>query len=197
MKKTMIVVAAVAMVAGMVSADLAVDWKSTGAAVYDIGGSGGTGPFIEGAKLQLVWSAAGITTVNDTAYPLVGGATLPGEFVLGGDQVTGTFGTWSDLGGIFSNDDVGGANINAGFFFARIFQGTAAAGEYFVDIPMGNAAEYIYDSGTPSTVFSSDTVAASTWIDQNGTTVIPEPATLGLMGVAGLGMFLARRKARR
>lgn len=28
-------------------------------------------------------------------------------------------------------------------------------------------------------------------------TVIPEPATLGLMGVAGLGMFLARRKARR
>jgi hypothetical protein len=27
-------------------------------------------------------------------------------------------------------------------------------------------------------------------------TVIPEPATLGLMGVAGLGMFLARKKAR-
>lgn len=27
--------------------------------------------------------------------------------------------------------------------------------------------------------------------------VIPEPATIGLMGVAGLGMFLARRKARR
>ncbi|MDF7825020.1 PEP-CTERM sorting domain-containing protein, partial [Pontiellaceae bacterium B12227] len=28
-------------------------------------------------------------------------------------------------------------------------------------------------------------------------TVIPEPATLGLLGIAGLGMFLARRKARR
>jgi len=27
--------------------------------------------------------------------------------------------------------------------------------------------------------------------------VIPEPATIGLMGVAGLGMFLARRKVRR
>lgn len=27
--------------------------------------------------------------------------------------------------------------------------------------------------------------------------VIPEPATLGLMGVAGLGMYLARRKVRR
>lgn len=27
--------------------------------------------------------------------------------------------------------------------------------------------------------------------------VIPEPATIGMMGVAGLGMFLARRKARR
>jgi hypothetical protein len=30
-----------------------------------------------------------------------------------------------------------------------------------------------------------------------GVSVIPEPATFGLMGVAGLGMFLARRKARR
>jgi len=27
--------------------------------------------------------------------------------------------------------------------------------------------------------------------------VIPEPATLGLMGIAGLGLFLARKKARR
>lgn len=27
--------------------------------------------------------------------------------------------------------------------------------------------------------------------------VIPEPATIGLMGIAGLGLFLARRKARR
>lgn len=27
--------------------------------------------------------------------------------------------------------------------------------------------------------------------------VVPEPATIGLMGVAGLGMFLARRKTRR
>lgn len=27
--------------------------------------------------------------------------------------------------------------------------------------------------------------------------VIPEPATIGLMGIAGLGMFLARRKTRR
>ena len=27
--------------------------------------------------------------------------------------------------------------------------------------------------------------------------VVPEPATFGLMGIAGLGMFLARRKARR
>jgi len=31
---------------------------------------------------------------------------------------------------------------------------------------------------------------------QTSTQVIPEPATLGLMGVAGLGMFLARKKTR-
>ena len=32
---------------------------------------------------------------------------------------------------------------------------------------------------------------------QSNIEVVPEPATLGLMGVAGLGMFLARRKSRR
>ena len=35
-------------------------------------------------------------------------------------------------------------------------------------------------------------------VKMTGTVVaIPEPATLGLMGIAGLGMFLARKKARR
>lgn len=32
---------------------------------------------------------------------------------------------------------------------------------------------------------------------QTSVEVIPEPATFGLMGIAGLGMFLARKKARR
>jgi hypothetical protein len=32
---------------------------------------------------------------------------------------------------------------------------------------------------------------------QTNIEIIPEPATLGLMGIAGLGMFLARRKTRR
>ena len=32
---------------------------------------------------------------------------------------------------------------------------------------------------------------------QTSVEVIPEPATIGLMGIAGLGLFLARRKARR
>jgi|SaaInl8_200m_RNA_FD_contig_51_964237_length_953_multi_3_in_0_out_0_1 hypothetical protein len=44
-------------------------------------------------------------------------------------------------------------------------------------------------TGTPQTFAGGDVTTA--------VTVIPEPATFGLMGVAALGMFLARKKARR
>ena len=40
--------------------------------------------------------------------------------------------------------------------------------------------------------------AGGTGVNANTTVIaIPEPATFGLMGIAGLGMFLARKKARR
>ena len=53
-----------------------------------------------------------------------------------------------------------------------------------VSLPVGATALNVDQSAELS-------FAAQPWV------AIPEPATLGLMGIAGLGMFLARKKARR
>ena len=59
----------------------------------------------------------------------------------------------------------------------------------------GNVAGFSTASGD----FSVGTIQAGTFdaSEMGGLTVIPEPATFGLMGIAGLGLFLARKKARR
>jgi len=191
--KKVITMAMVAMIAGIAAADLAINWDNANQPVYDVGGSGGVGPFIESAKIQLMWSATGaITTPGE--YALL----EPGEYALD-TQVNGGYGLWAGFGGIYTSADVGGADINVGFFFTRVYEATGAGGEMFVDVALGDAADFVYSATDPLTTFTDNGLGgAPAWIDQNGTTVvIPEPATLGLMGIAGLGMFLARRKARR
>ncbi|MDF7800963.1 PEP-CTERM sorting domain-containing protein [Pontiellaceae bacterium B1224] len=64
------------------------------------------------------------------------------------------------------------------------YVGFSALGGQFVDLQPGTDPALVAQS------FNGGDV-------QTATEVIPEPATLGLMGIAGLGMFLARKKARR
>jgi hypothetical protein len=71
----------------------------------------------------------------------------------------------------------------AGFFVVVDATTIDSGAQYAPAVPLSYAAGDSANTGT--TVISGDWVA------------IPEPATLGLMGIAGLGMFLARRKARR
>ncbi|MEE9358731.1 MAG: PEP-CTERM sorting domain-containing protein [Sedimenticolaceae bacterium] len=204
MKKTMAIVAVIAM-AGVASADLAVDWAST-AGMYDVGGSGGGGPFITDGIVQLIWDASGSQTISGGAggYNVGGGALLAGEFLLNTAVINSGFGQWADGVGIYSDANVGGADIASGVFFTRIFQdATGSVGSFFLDTGE-MAATLVYNAGPPVDPASITdysgiaVVGASTGsIDANATTVIPEPATFGLMGIAGLGMFLARRKVRR
>jgi hypothetical protein len=197
MKKVLIV--AMALVASFAVADLSVDWNNSNLPVYDVGGTGTVGPFVEGGVIQLIWSLNGITTTTPGEYAVNDGALLPGETQLGALDFTGGFGLWQGLGGVFSNADVGGTDINTGFFFTRIHQRQGQAGDFFVDVGEVNAADWVYSATDPATVFKDNALGgAPVSIDQAGTTtIIPEPATIGLMGIAGLGMYLARRKTRR
>jgi len=64
-----------------------------------------------------------------------------------------------------------------------------ATNEHFAKIFIGGTALSALTAGTDYTIVSNG--ANSSTI-----TAIPEPATIGLMGIAGVGMMLARRKAR-
>jgi len=209
MKKA-IMIATVA-VAGVVCADLSTIFQNTQIIIDD-----GSGGLADGAKVQLIWSGAGIQTAGGGQFNVLNGATLGGEFVLaetttfgsGGAQPAGN-GLWQPVQDVYFNSDVGGADINSGFFFTRIFNATGAAGESFLDIGQVDASLWVYDDGStltppapdPATIYQENSVPGAAFstqlLNQNGSTVIPEPATIGLMGIAGLGMFLARRKNRR
>ena len=92
----------------------------------------------------------------------------------------------TELTGSFS----GGADI-----FARIYQdSTAGVGSLYYDGAVVAAAD---SSTTPTPPPTTYNFGGNTGTDvADFATVIPEPATIGLMGIAAAGLFTARRKVR-
>jgi hypothetical protein len=84
-----------------------------------------------------------------------------------------------------------GANV-----FARIYQGSTAAGSLYYDgaivaVPNVNLA------GVPPPTSTSYNFGGNGGVEVGSfATVIPEPATIGLMGIAAAGLFTVRRKVR-
>ena len=197
MKKTMAVLMVVA-VAGVASADLAVNAKNQTPLVREGFTSIGPGQGLEaGAYVQLLWKAdnAGYQS-DDLAESLLN----PGEYLLrdGYADNVGLFNLTSSPA--FTDAEVGGADVNTGYFYARIFErGTVAPGDFFLEMGIQGPTLTEFDPLVAPSTYSLNMGldVAEVWIDSQGTTVVPEPATIGLMGIAGLGLVLARRKARR
>jgi hypothetical protein len=103
-------------------------------------------------------------------------------------------------GGWLINDFVSSDNSNIGTAYAIVVDhggytslSDIQIGDY-VGFVTGGAVEDLQPGvNPPATGPTFDGGAVQT----NVQVVVPEPATFGLMGVAGLGLFLARRKARR
>lgn len=201
MKKiTMAILAGVA-VAGVASADISVLFKSQTALVREGYTTLGPGQGLEaGAYVQLIWKADNAGYQSDNLDVSLLNA---GEYLLA-DGYAGAVGIFDIPGGgvasQFSDSDVGGNNILNGYFYARVFErGTVAVGDYFLEMGIQGSPLTEYDPLSAGTTYSDNMAAdvGDIWIDSQGTTVVPEPATIGLMGVAGIGMFLARKKSRR
>jgi len=183
-------IAVVAMIAGAACADLSVEWRSQTGAIAET--DGGT-DFLVGSTIELIWSPNdAITTAG--AYDLVALEAANSFYVLS-SEVTGANSTWSGFGGVFDNTLIGGNDINTGFFYTRIFQNDGSAGENFMDYSMGAGASFVFNSLDAATTFKDNVTPAGTgnWIGDNNTTVVPEPATIGLFGLGALSAWIIRR----
>jgi hypothetical protein len=211
MKKVVLIASAVA-IAAIASADLSISFvNNTAGVILD---SSGATYLPEPSIVQLIWAPAdnAVSRLVDGEVG-VGGTLKAGEYLL--LQATTAapnpfgYGSWGPFGGVYSSADVGGADINTGYFFARVFNGDALANSYYYETTALAGASWMFDPNDPNnqktysdSIVAADVAAdgtgggAALQLDFNGTQVVPEPATIGLMGIAGLGMYLARRKVR-
>ena len=184
--KKVITMVAVAAVAAVATADI-VSFKYNGGVLSDAGGAAyPQGAIVGGAVTMLVdlnpLVSGGSINIVDIPAPLLTADISVGPAFAGGRYSTLAVESDTDFSGgapmAYLVFDPNGGGIQVGDVI-----GLAAAGDTL------NAL-------TPP-IGAGDIQSFSPGDIQANVTVIPEPATLGLMGIAGLGMYLARRKVRR
>lgn len=188
MKKLIVALAVVAL-AGAASADIKASFIA-GFGIYGNGSNGGLVDNIAGTEITLQLFAGGGDGLNLDAGGVLIGVAQGNDTLIGTitDSISGTgdFGDYAaTLAGVINGLDaadtwytVSGVN----------------AGDWVFVSPVALASLGALDA--PETVFF-DNGGAGVFDLDGSVVVVPEPATLGLMGIAGLGMFLARRKTRR
>ena len=146
------------------------------------------------ATVQLIYAGAdGIANDTGTIDPGTANADL-----LYGDDVLLYSSTFENTGALYEDSAAGSFGVFDGAAFvtadvyARIFN--PAGDRYFVDRVLQFSD---LDSGASPAPTPEKYIMNSSGPGEASGVVIPEPATIGLMGIAGLGMFLARRKTRR
>lgn len=137
-----------------------------------------------------------------TARTTPGGNTAPG-FGMPANSATLTPGStpiidggpvWSPLGG-WSGDCFSGVGNGCGYTgWIRSNFTIGATGNYVLEFGVVNWSDTIYDSGL---ALAGTTIAGEPIGDGDGDGEVPEPASLTLFGLAGLGAAARRRVLRR
>ncbi len=202
MKKTIVMLAAVALVSGVYADIFANPFFG-----YGVGGNGNGGGIVNNTQGTLIvmqvingggdgldYVAPGIVNYNQPGgvFDLAGNDSLIGT-VFG--TVSATPGSdYSDFGTLIAGS-VGGF-------------GTPWVADTYVRVSGIGQNDWVWESAVaftdgdysdPKTLPENVDVDGSVAVSADGSVtvnVIPEPATIGLMGIAGLGLFLARKKAR-
>ena len=215
MKKILMAVFALVVAATVASAGVAISWNTVwGAYTHDAPNvTGGTDNLLGtySAIWQLIYAGADdtIDPIPSHEVPVAGGPN--GDYVYGDDVVwgqreinvgggpAGDGTTWND----WMLRTAGNPNYEApgwttpGFVYQRVFEtqvfGTITAGDYYFETGLvalntgwseGNSPEYFFlDTGSAG--FQATTPIYA----------IPEPATMGLLGLGALALAIRRRRA--
>ncbi len=197
MKKTTAFLVA-ALASSSVFADIDVELKNidSSGSVYK---SGGGTIAVNQAYVQLVWSPTNTAQANITDSQLLGA----GEYLL--NEVyssAGAAGRFPSQGILtYTDADVGNNNINAGFFFVRIYDYDAAViseGDFYLQQYVQGPTLTEYDTApAPRPIaYNTDGSLGGALDDTNvggGNVVIPEPAVASLIGIFGVGLLFGRR----
>lgn len=210
MKKVIIALAVMAMAVGShadIYASMFVDFG-----VWGNGAEGGIVDDVVGTKiLATVIDGNGDGIDYQNGNQVVYNPNTGAMNLLGNDTLIGEFSLTIDAAGTFQNEGFGLISIVGGAGIANtadayiVVNGTqlgdwAWVGQQGVDFNVFEDKIFGATPPTPQTVSFAGTADGSTSnaiADGSiAVAVIPEPATFGLMGIAGLGLFLARKKAR-
>jgi hypothetical protein len=150
----------------------------------------------ETALIQLINAGANGTA---DAVSAAGGGMFGDDVLIGSVSITATATGAADYTGyaVLSGTTFEEAGTAGADVFARIYQdSTASVGSLYYDGFILAAPDVDLDgsptpTATPYNFGGNDGVETADFA-----TVIPEPATIGLMGIAAAGLFTARRKVR-
>jgi len=216
MKKFLLAIFALAVATTVATAAVGISWTTVyGAYVHD---APNTTDYPSANNLlgtynaiwQLIYAGADnlVEPIPVGTIPTAGG--INGDYVYGDDVVWGqreiAIGggsandapyntTWDDWmlwqSGDQVYEDLGWAT--EGFVYQRVFEGTPANGSWYFETPV-LALDTAYTAMGGPQVFNLDTGSAGFQPDTQ-ITAIPEPATMGLLGLGALVMAIRRRRS--
>jgi len=211
-KISLILCLAISLMAGVAWADVGVNWYNT-TYMADDDTNNPADYDNEPAYGEMYWSTsstpwtpeAGDVSTTDTVG-MVHSTDQGPVYVL--DTVFTTNGSYGRFGSsiapvvVYSNGNVGGANINAGYIYAMLFDDTNLVGlltQYHVS-SVFNTASYVYDVGNPLSFIQLNQAGGAGPYpgDDYGYNLVPEPMSLSLYGL-GMAVLvgLSRRRQRR
>ena len=214
MKKFLMAICALIIATTVATAAVSVAWTAGQWGENHLGDGSGSGNAILDAN-SVLWQLiyAGVNNAIDSiptgTVPTAGGAGIADDYVLGDDVV------WAErtiaMGGGTAPEDgstwdnwlvpVSGNVVypdaawnTAGFVYQRIFESiNPVAGTYYFE--SGLTALVIYDPASPPTSTLSYADQNAPFVANQQITALPEPATMGLLGLGALVMAIRRRRS--